>query len=154
MLRAPTMPGASPAPTRTEADVRQLIVGREITLQGEIKTCDVLIVEGSVEANISGCREINVAESGLFRGSASVDDVEIRGRFEGTLTVHKRLFVRSTGSVSGTIRYGQLEIELGGRISGDIQSQVADTPIGLATPEPMRERMPQGVIELGPTRVG
>jgi cytoskeletal protein CcmA (bactofilin family) len=46
----------------------------------------------------------------------------VRGRFEGNLVVRKRLFIRATGRVSGTIRYGQLEIERGGQISGDIQS--------------------------------
>jgi len=31
--------------------------------------------------------------------------------------------IRSTGKVTGTIRYGQIEIECGGQISGDIQAQ-------------------------------
>ena len=36
--------------------------------------------------------------------------------------VRKRLFIRATGRVSGD-RYGQIEIECGGQISGDIQAQ-------------------------------
>ena len=42
--------------------------------------------------------------------------------FEGNLVVRKRLLIRSGGQVSGTIRYGQIEIELGGVISGDVQA--------------------------------
>ena len=34
------------------------------------------------------------------------------------------LLIKATGKVSGTIRYGQIEIECGGQISGDIQAQV------------------------------
>jgi cytoskeletal protein CcmA (bactofilin family) len=34
--------------------------------------------------------------------------------------------IRSTGKVTGTIRYGQIEIECGGQISGDIQAQPHD----------------------------
>jgi cytoskeletal protein CcmA (bactofilin family) len=123
--RAGEAPIAAPplSPRRSEADARSLIVGREITLSGEITSCDRLIVEGSVEANLQNSREMDIAESGLFKGTATISEAEIRGRFEGNLTVRKRLYIRATGRVSGTIRYGQIEIECGGQISGDIQAQ-------------------------------
>jgi len=111
---------------RNETEVRKLIVGREISLSGEITSCDRLVVEGSVEANLQNCHEVDIAESGLFKGSASIDDAEVRGRFEGNLVVRKRLLIRATGRVSGTIRYGQIEIECGGQISGDIQTDGGD----------------------------
>ena len=114
-------PAAPPRP-RQEAEVRQLIVGREISLKGEITHCDRLLIEGSVEANLSDCRDVDIAESGLFKGSAAIETAEIRGRFEGTLTVRKRLFIRATGIVTGTIRYGQIEVERGGRIAGEIEA--------------------------------
>jgi len=93
------------------------------SLTGEITSCERLIVEGNVEANFTNCREVELTETGLLKGTAAIEDADIRGRFEGTLTVRKRLLIRSTGKVSGTIRYGQLEIELGGQISGDVQAQ-------------------------------
>ena len=40
--------------------------------------------------------------------------------------MRKRLLIRASGRVSGTIRYGQVEIECGGQISGDIQANSAD----------------------------
>ena len=116
----------TPAPRRNDADLRKLIVGREISLSGEINSCDKLIVEGSVEANLQNCHEVDIAETGLFKGSATIDEIEVRGRFEGNLSVRKRLLIRATGKVSGTIRYGQIEIECGGQISGDIQAQTGD----------------------------
>jgi cytoskeletal protein CcmA (bactofilin family) len=125
------MPSAGPstAPARrAETEHRKLIVGREIALSGEITSCDRLIVEGSVEANLANCRDIDIAESGLFKGSASIEDAEIRGRFEGTLTVRKRLLIRSTGKVVGTVRYGQIEVECGGQLSGDVQMLAVNEP--------------------------
>jgi cytoskeletal protein CcmA (bactofilin family) len=131
--RVPRMPTeATPASRKNETEIRKLIVGREISLTGEITQCDRLVVEGSIEANLVGCRDVDIADSGLFKGSASIDEADIRGRFEGVLTVRKRLFIRSTGKVIGTIRYGQLEIECGGQISGDVQSQ----PINEAGEQP------------------
>ena len=113
--------------------MRRLIVGREITLSGEITSCDKLFVEGSVEANLTNCRDVDIAESGLFKGSASIEDAEIRGRFEGNLVVRKRLLIKASGRVSGTIRYGQIEIECGGQISGDIQAQPSSEPGEIVT---------------------
>jgi len=113
----------TPAPVRRDSETRKLIVGREISLSGEITACDRLVVEGSVAANLANCRDIDIAESGLFNGSASIEDAEVRGRFEGTLNVRRRLLIRATGKVTGSVRYGQLEIECGGQVSGDVQAQ-------------------------------
>jgi len=136
----PSAAAASAAQRRNETEMRKLIVGREICLSGEITSCDRLVVEGSVEANLVGCKDIDIAESGLFKGSASIDDAEIRGRFEGTLTVRRRLLIRASGKVVGTVRYGQIEIECGGQISGDIQAQpmtdMADAPSKADAPTP------------------
>ena len=57
-----------------------------------------------------------------IKGTAEIDNADVRGVFEGNLIVRKRLLIRAGGQVSGTIRYGQLEIELGGQICGDVQS--------------------------------
>ena len=112
-------------PPKPDGEMRQLSVGRGITLSGDITSCEKLSIEGSVEANLINCRALAIAESGLFKGSTSIEEAEVRGRFEGDLTVRKRLLIKSTGRVSGTVRYGQIEIESGGQISGDIQAQPA-----------------------------
>jgi cytoskeletal protein CcmA (bactofilin family) len=100
---------------------RKLIVGREIQLAGEITSCDHLVVEGRIEARIRDCRTIEIADSGIFKGSAEIDQADLAGRFEGDLTVHGRLRLRGTGVVTGTIRYGELEVETGGRLIGTLE---------------------------------
>jgi cytoskeletal protein CcmA (bactofilin family) len=66
---------------------------------------------------------IYIAETGLFKGAAAIDNAEVRGRFVGELVVQKRLLIRATGHVSGKITYSEIEIEDGGRISGEIEVQ-------------------------------
>ena len=98
----------------------KLIVGPDIKLKGaEITDCDTLVVEGRVEASMDS-RAIQIAEKGVFVGTCGVDVAEIRGSFEGELTVRKQLVIRSTGRISGKIRYGKVSIEEGGELSGDI----------------------------------
>jgi cytoskeletal protein CcmA (bactofilin family) len=128
MPSAPTRP-AAPAVSRAsgaEAETKRLIVGRDIMLSGKITSCDRLIVEGRVEADLVDTKAIEIAPSGFFKGDAEIEHAEIAGRFEGAIIVRQRLLIRATGKVAGTIRYGTIEIEAGGEISGDIQ--VASAP--------------------------
>lgn len=98
----------------------QLVVGRGIRFKGEIKTCDTLVVHGDVEASLPG-RALKVGEVGVYNGTAEVELADIAGSFDGTLSVRGRLTIAATGKVTGTIRYGELAVEAGGQISGDIQ---------------------------------
>jgi cytoskeletal protein CcmA (bactofilin family) len=111
--------GSVPAPSENES--KKLIVGRDIKLHGEITSCDHLLVEGSVEATLNDGKIIDIAQSGTFTGSVECETASVRGKFEGDLTCHERLVVRSTGRIIGKIRYRQLEVERGGEISGDVQ---------------------------------
>ncbi|SDG17550.1 protein CcmA, bactofilin family [Limimonas halophila] len=108
------------APAQDEDAGNKLIVGQNIRMSGEIAACDKLLVEGMVEADLTETRELEVAPTGSFKGSAVIDVAEIAGRFEGDLVVRERLNLRANGQVHGTIRYRALEIESGGRIGGTL----------------------------------
>ena len=99
----------------------KLTVGPNIKLKGvEITDCDTLVVEGLVEATMDS-RVIQIAEIGSFKGSADIDIAEIRGLFDGNLTVRQKLTIYATGKVTGKIRYGKIVIEEGGQLSGEIE---------------------------------
>jgi cytoskeletal protein CcmA (bactofilin family) len=98
----------------------KLTVGPNIKLKGvEITDCDTLVVEGLVEATMDS-RLMQIAEQGEFKGSADIDIAEIRGVFDGNLTVREKLVIHSTGKVTGKIRYGKIVVEEGGQVSGEI----------------------------------
>lgn len=99
---------------------RKLVVGREICLSGEIKTCEKLVVEGRVEADLRDSHSLEISEPGLFKGTATVVDCEISGTFEGDLTVTGLLVVLPSGRVGGKVRYAAMELSRGARLSGDI----------------------------------
>ena len=104
-----------------DSEGKCLVVGRSISLQGQIKSCEKLIVEGSVETQMDGCRELEVARNGIFKGDALVDTADISGTVEGSVTAREILIVRASGRVRGRISYGQVEIERGGIVVGEMQ---------------------------------
>ena len=120
-------PAASttPAPSFDEKKVEErkeskLVVGHDIKIKGvEISDCDTLVVEGRVEATLDS-RVLEIADHGVFQGTIAVDQAEIRGRFEGDLTVRKQLIIHASGKVSGKVRYAKIRIEEGAEIAGDL----------------------------------
>ena len=106
----------------------KLTVGPNIKLKGvEITDCDTLVVEGSVEATMDS-RVIQISERGSFKGSAEIDIAEIRGQFDGNLTVRQKLVIYSTGKVTGRVRYGKVVIEEGGQLSGEVEFGTQNRP--------------------------
>lgn len=131
---APVAHNPRPAAPNTNA---QLIAGAGVTLKGDMQ-CDMLRVEGTIEGNVKA-RKLEIAAGGTLLGTADIDDAEIEGRFEGTLAVANLLIVRSTGKVSGKFHYGDIEIERGGAISGEVQVHDVEPPsraAKVATPAP------------------
>jgi cytoskeletal protein CcmA (bactofilin family) len=118
---------AAPAPSETTTEPKaadrkesKLVVGHDIKIKGvEISDCDTLVVEGRVEATLDS-RVLEIAEHGVFQGTIAVDQAEIRGRFEGEITVRKQLIVHASGKVSGKIRYAKIKMEEGAEIAGDL----------------------------------
>jgi cytoskeletal protein CcmA (bactofilin family) len=122
-----------PQPMPAIGSAAHLHAGPGIKLKGEISGCDTLRVEGIVDGNAQA-RQLILCAGGSFIGAAEIDEAEIEGKFDGTLTVHGRLLLRNTGRIDGTLSYGQIEIERGGEIAGQI------TPHGKQIVSPQRSR--------------
>jgi len=121
------MPETKPATTTVsekgnKAGRRVLTVGNDILLKGEIATCDRLVIEGKVDATLNEVHTVEISETGSFKGSAQIEDAEISGLFEGDLVVRNRLVIYATGKVRGKITYGEIEIERGGELTGEIKT--------------------------------
>lgn len=115
----PSSAGYAASPAKAQ-EGRRLVVGEGISLSGEIEACDVLIVEGTIEAALKGAKTLDIAESGVFYGTVQIEEATVAGRFEGDLTVNGRLTIRSTGSITGSVAYKELAVEAGAVLDGKI----------------------------------
>lgn len=112
--------GPAPANFGRQEQQRKLIVGRDITLNGEIATCDHLVVEGTVTATVKDGQTIEILERGSFSGQVEIEQADIAGKFDGELTVRNKLVIRATATVTGTIRYGSLQVDHGAVINSSM----------------------------------
>jgi cytoskeletal protein CcmA (bactofilin family) len=126
---APVRPAATmgrPAP-RDPSERRTLVVGRGISVQGVVQDAERLVVEGTVEATMIHATELAIAPGGMFKGEVEVEDAEIAGTIDGTLTARGSLIVRGSGKMLGTARCRRLQVEDGGQITGRIE-MISDQP--------------------------
>ena len=124
MPGAPPRPGAVPPArpiARDPGERRTLVVSRGISVQGTISDAERLVIEGVVEASLLQATEVSISNGGVFKGSVEVEDAEIGGTIDGTVTARGSLIVRATGRVLGTARCRRLQVEDGGQITGIIE---------------------------------
>ena len=76
-----------------------------------------------------------------------MEDAEVAGTIDGTLTARGSLIVRATGRVLGTARCRRLQVEDGGQITGRIEmiTEAAKPPVPEVTrPPAILRRQGQG----------
>ncbi|MGH7071298.1 MAG: bactofilin family protein [Acetobacteraceae bacterium] len=113
--------GLNRNPARDPAERRTLVVGHGISVQGTVQDAERLVVEGTVEATMIHATELSITPGGIFKGEVEVEDAEIAGTIDGTLTARASMIVRASGKVLGTARCRRLQVEDGGQITGRME---------------------------------
>lgn len=109
-------------------------IGAGVTLKGEISAPDLIVVDGTIEGDVSA-RVIQVGQGGVIRGNVSATEADISGWISDHIEIKQSLVVRSTGRVEGKVTYGEIELEKGAVITGDL---TAVEDYRAAKPAPIR----------------
>ncbi|MCA3301334.1 MAG: polymer-forming cytoskeletal protein [Roseomonas sp.] len=148
---APAKPGNAPSPAarpsaptaglptgRAEAgEKRVLQLGKGISIQGSVTEADRIVIDGTMESQFLQCQELDISHSGVFKGEVQVEDADIAGVFDGTLTATGNLIIRATGRVLGVARSRRLSVEDGGQLTGRMEmitDAPASSPMAVAAP--------------------
>jgi cytoskeletal protein CcmA (bactofilin family) len=130
----PTMPTAGRPTGRAEAgEKRVLQLGKGISIQGSVTEAERIVIEGTMESQLLQCQELAISHSGVFKGEVQVEDADIAGVFDGTLTATGSLTIRATGRVLGVARSRRLSVEDGGQLTGRME-MISETSASPATP--------------------
>ncbi|MFM7302222.1 MAG: polymer-forming cytoskeletal protein [Alphaproteobacteria bacterium] len=133
----PTTPTAGRPIGRAEAgEKRVLQLGKGISIQGSVTEAERIVIEGTMESQLLQCQELAISHSGVFKGEVQVEDADIAGVFDGTLTATGSLIIRATGRVLGVARARRLSVEDGGQLTGRMEmlTEAAASPSMPVTP--------------------
>ena len=98
-----------------------LVVREDTAIVGEIRNCQRIEIYGQVQGQIAA-ESILVHEGGHFHGTVTSDTADVHGTMQGDVFIKHLISIRSSGSVSGNVRYGQLALEAGGNLSAEVRN--------------------------------
>ena len=98
-----------------------LIVREDTAIKGDIRNCRQIEIYGYVEGDLAA-QMLLIHRGGKFRGRAKTENAEVHGTLEGDVVVKHLINIRTSGTVVGNVRYGQLEMELGASLSAEVKN--------------------------------
>jgi cytoskeletal protein CcmA (bactofilin family) len=97
------------------------VLGRKVTIAGEIHSREPLVIEGDVEGSIEVTGHLlTIAVDGKVRASVKATEVDVLGSLEGNVDGADKMFIRSGAHFTGDIHAHSLVIEDGAVIHGKV----------------------------------
>lgn len=122
------------------------LVGSDATVTGNVvfnRGCHVAgIVKGDVCAPDTKKSELAVAQTGRIEGNARAARMLIQGTIVGDLRCSGTVTLKSTARIEGSIAYGEIEIEKGAVVKGQLIVGSADPVGSMAAAAPGAESTP------------
>jgi cytoskeletal protein CcmA (bactofilin family) len=123
---APPVPVAPPRPAaRVEEPPRNTsaLIGRSITVKGDIVSEEDLTIDGRVEGTIAiGAHNLTIGAGALVQAELKADTVIISGAVKGNVSARNKIEIRETGSVQGDISAPIVAVREGAEVKGRIDT--------------------------------
>lgn len=111
------------------------VIGKSVTIRGEISGSEDLYLDGSVEGTITlPENRLTVGPNAHILADLSVGDISVQGHIEGNIRASGRVELRQTAIVHGDIFTSRLSIEEKASIQGKVD--VGDAVPAVASLKP------------------
>ena len=98
----------------------KVVIGNGVKLKGEITDADEVQIDGNAEVTVN-TDNLVVGSTGDVKGTITSNNIDVWGKLEGKINSIGTLTVQELGTVSGSIEYQNMQIKLGGKISGKMK---------------------------------
>lgn len=111
----PMATAAAPSAARQSA-----VIGPSMSIKGEIRAREELMVDGEVEGTLESQSLLTVGANGKVRGNIKARQVAIFGSVRGNVEVTEKIGIREQGSLIGDIKAAGISIDDGAYFKGSI----------------------------------
>jgi len=109
-----------PAPVSTSGQTAA--IGPSMSVKGEIRAREELLVDGDVEGLLESQSLLTVGPNGKVRANIKAREVVIYGSVRGDVEVSEKIAIREQGSLIGNIKSAGISIDDGAYFKGSIDS--------------------------------
>ena len=102
------------------------LVADGVEISGDLRFTEGMRIDGRIQGDVTGhaaegsASLLVLSAAGRITGSVRCTDAVINGTVEGDLDVEHRLELQSEARVTGTIRYRQLQMDVGAAVTGQM----------------------------------
>ena len=96
-----------------------VVIGNGVIIKGEILQADTVQIDGTADVTMT-TENLMIGVNGHLKGDLTSHHVEVWGKLDGNIKVTGTLTVQEAGIVSGNLEYENLQVKLGGQITGDV----------------------------------
>ena len=99
-----------------------LLIGESVVITGTVKAENEVTIQGSIDGDVD-CHSVLVTKTGNIKGKLKAENIKVEGKVEGEININNLLQIHSSGSVNGKVFYGNIQIEEGGKLLGEINQR-------------------------------
>ena len=112
-----------PAPVPlSETNSRQTIIGENISIEGNIRGDEHLVIEGSMKGNVEMEKHnFTVGSKGRVEGEINAQNVKISGQMIGNIKTQGKVEITKEADFIGDIRAKSISVEDGAYFKGSIE---------------------------------
>jgi cytoskeletal protein CcmA (bactofilin family) len=97
------------------------VLGRSVTVTGEIHSHEPLTIEGEVQGTIDVAGHLlTIAANGNVRASVKAKEIDVHGTLQGNVEGADKIYIRSGAHFVGDIHARGIVIEDGGFVRGKV----------------------------------
>ncbi len=104
----------------------ETIIGSAIKVKGNFHGQGNIIIEGVLEGSLKTDANIFVGEKARITANVEAKDLIVNGEIRGNVRVGNYLSLGGTARITGDVQYGEISIEKGAVINGQLSS-IADS---------------------------
>lgn len=98
----------------------ETIIGSSIKVKGNFHGQGNIIVEGSLEGSLKTEANLFIGDHAKIIANIEAQEAIINGEVKGNVKVKKYLAIGKTAKIFGDLQYGELSIERGGLVNGQL----------------------------------
>jgi len=128
-VKVPKQPVSSqPTPPPRKESRGETVIGKGITVKGELFGDEDVKIEGRVEGKIKLTKNLFVGQTGMVEADVEAENINIGGTVTGNLMAQNRVEIVASGKMTGDIKAPRVVVTEGAHFKGNVDMDTSKKP--------------------------
>ncbi len=121
VMKVPRQPvSPPPAPVTRKESSGVTVIGKGITVKGELSGDEDVKIEGRVEGKIHLAKNLLIGQTGVIEADVIAENINIGGNVTGNITAQNKVEIVASGTMIGDIKAPRVIVAEGAHFKGNV----------------------------------